>query len=114
MQSVVGLYLYDAYGAEYVVDPLLYSLSGSDLILNDWLPGYRPRKGIKIRIISGYGFAEDVPEMIKEGILEYAYHAYENRMGESTDARYEVQAKGGAGLPQGVYDKWKPYQIVMV
>lgn len=114
VQSIVAVYVYDVYGVEYQIDPAMYTLLRSDLVLNDWLTDYRPRFGIKIRLISGYGDPEDVPVSIKEGILEYAYFSYEHREGEATDAHYEVQAKGSAGLPQGVYDKWKTYQLAMV
>lgn len=114
VQSVLGVFTYDIYGVETIIDESLYNLMANQLIMNDWFTSYRPLLGIKIRIVSGYGDPADVPEILKEGILEYAYHLYEHRMGEPAAADFEVQAKGGAGLPQGVYDKWKPYQLIMV
>lgn len=114
VQSIVGVWIYDVYGVEYPIDPAMYVLNRSDLVLNDWLVDYRPRFGIKIRILSGYGDPEDVPVSIKEGILEYAYFSYEHREGESTDARYEVQVRGVGNMPQGVQNKWRPYILAMV
>lgn len=114
VNEIIGIYTYGSYGAETVFDPFLFSLSQTDVVLVDWPRNYRSRRGIKIRIVSGYGGPEDVPAPIKAGILEYAYFMYEHRAGEGPDAKFVVQTQGGAGLPQGVHDLWKPYQIMMV
>jgi uncharacterized phiE125 gp8 family phage protein len=112
VQEIVSITLYDSYNVSSVLDTEIYSLHGTDVVLADWLTSYRTRRGIKIRIISGYGDPEDVPSSIKEGILAYAVHLYENRMGEAAAAKYEVQASGG--IPPSVADLWRPYQIKLV
>ncbi len=59
--------------------------------------------------ISGYGDgAEDVPDLIVEGIYRYATVLYDNRSGAS-DQKYESQAS--VTLPQGIVDCWRPYQV---
>jgi uncharacterized phiE125 gp8 family phage protein len=58
---------------------------------------------------SGYGDKPaDVPDGIKEGILEYAMVLYENR-GGGRDQKYAAMA--AQGIPDGVRDLWRPYQI---
>ncbi len=57
------------------------------------------------------GFGDDptsVPDTLIEGILEYATTLYEARAGER-EAKY--MAGAGHGLPEGVRDLWRPYQI---
>jgi uncharacterized phiE125 gp8 family phage protein len=117
IQSITGIFMYDGLSSSptvyETVDTAIYSLIGDDVVVQDWLPTYRTRRGIRIRVVAGYGDdPEDVPASIREGILEYAAWMYEHRIGE-TDAKYEVQAKTGA-IPEGVRSKWLRYQKKMV
>lgn len=116
VQSVVSVEMFDPYGESTTLDPSLYTLSGALLTYGivGWVAGYRITHGIKIRIVSGYGAAEDVPEALRQGTLEYAAYLYENRLGEPPDVKYAAtitSAGSSGGLPPGVYDKWSPYQI---
>jgi len=59
--------------------------------------------------VSGYGdTADDVPDQIREGILQYATVLYEDRAG-AREAKY--QASAGRTLPAGVVDLWRPFQV---
>lgn len=111
VQEIVGLYFYDDDNVESEIDASYYSLVGSTLTLS-WFPGYQRRyRGTKVRIISGYGDdPEDVPEALKEGILELATVFWEKRLGEGTDPKFVTQTQTG-GLPSGVFDKWNKYQV---
>jgi hypothetical protein len=84
----------------------------------DWLPYFRPKKGIKITLKVGYGEApESVPGPLRTGILEYATMLYEHRMGEPYEAEYAgaaTTAEVAGVIPPTVYDLWRPYQIIMV
>jgi uncharacterized phiE125 gp8 family phage protein len=59
--------------------------------------------------ISGFGdTGDDVPDQIREGILQYATVLYEGRTGDR-EAKY--QASAGRTLPAGVVDLWRPFQV---
>lgn len=59
--------------------------------------------------VSGYGDDEDdVPDTVKEGILEYATVLYCDRLG-ARPAKYAADA--GGGLPRGIRDIWRSEQI---
>jgi uncharacterized phiE125 gp8 family phage protein len=114
-QAVLSVTTYDDENTATVADSSGYYLVGKDLVFNDWLPYFRDRLGLKVRIRTGYGDdPEDVPELIRTGILEYAAHLWDNPGGEGPEVKYEVQAKSAAALPAGVIDKWREYQIPMV
>lgn len=116
VQSIEGLWTYDYYGVESEVDDTTYLLNDVELVLTALtlpISGYRPRRGIKVRIVSGYGDNEvDVPAAIRQGILEYAAWMYDHRGGES-EAKFVAQVSGGS-LPDGVRGKWKTFQLMMV
>jgi uncharacterized phiE125 gp8 family phage protein len=113
VQEVVSVTTYDDYNQATVADPSIYLLAADTLIFNEWLPYYRPSRGIKVLIKSGYGDdPEDVPALIREGILEYAVFLYENRLGEAPEVKYQAMARKN-GLPSGVADKWDPFVIRM-
>jgi hypothetical protein len=58
---------------------------------------------------SGYGAdPADVPAGIRDGILEYATVLYENRVG-GREQKYA--SMGAQGLPDGIRDLWRPFQI---
>lgn len=115
VQEITGIYVYDNGGVETTVDVGIYALGGTTIIFNTWPPYFRPRLGIRVQIISGYGDdPEDVPELIREGILEYAAFLYENRLGEAPASKYEAEAKASGLLPSGVADKWRQFRIEMV
>jgi uncharacterized phiE125 gp8 family phage protein len=114
VQEVVSVTTYDDYNQPTVADSdIYYLLSGNTLLFNSWLPYYRPSRGIKVLIKSGYGDdPEDVPALIREGILEYAVFLYENRLGEAPEAKYAAMAQKN-GIPSGVADKWDQFKIRM-
>jgi uncharacterized phiE125 gp8 family phage protein len=59
--------------------------------------------------VSGYGDAgTDVPDPIREGILQYATVLYEDRVG-SRETKYAASATGT--LPRGIRDIWRPFQV---
>ena len=58
--------------------------------------------------VSGYGDAADVPESVKEGILEYATQLYGDREGARVSKFLQTSGKG---VPTGVRDLWRSEQI---
>jgi uncharacterized phiE125 gp8 family phage protein len=61
-------------------------------------------------ISAGFGdMGDDVPEPIREGILEYATQLYEDRTG-AREPKYAAAA-GGSIVPRGIQDLWRPYQL---
>jgi uncharacterized phiE125 gp8 family phage protein len=79
-----------------------------------WPTGLRAMDSLVIEYTAGYGpAASDVPQDIKDGILEYAAFMYENREGQRS------QNEGGAiasnadkeFIPSGVRTKWRDYRI---
>lgn len=113
VQSIVEIATYpDLSNTPVIVPPSLYTLYGNALVFSDWL-WFRQRMGIRVRLVSGYGDPDDVPELLKVGILEYAVHLYENRLGEAPEVKYQAMVSTG-GLPAGVYDKWRSFRIEMV
>lgn len=86
LQSVTTVTTYDPddvatvmSSAEYLVDtasePGRVCLNDGD----DWPSDLRPRNGVIIRFVAGYGVAADVPQGIKQAILQTVGHLYENR-----------------------------------
>ena len=116
--EVVSIICYDNGNQPTVANDAIYTLAGRSIIFMDWLPYFRPVKGIKIILKVGYGpDPEDVPTALRSGILEYATMLYEHRMGEPYEAEYAgaASAAEAAGvIPPTVYDLWRPYQIIMV
>lgn len=87
-----------------VVDPAGYSLVLNAVMLTTPLAG-----AASVIFDSGYGDdADDVPDGIKEGILQYAMVLYENRSG-GREQKYASMA--AQGIPDGVRDVWRPFQI---
>lgn len=66
-------------------------------------------QAVSAEYTAGYGDSPDaVPEMIREGILEYAARLYESRTGEREEKH---AASAGRTLPPGVIDLWRPFQV---
>ena len=62
-----------------------------------------------VYVSAGFGAAAtDVPQPVREGILEYATTLYEDRTGAREQKH---QASAGRVIPAGVQDLWRPYQI---
>jgi uncharacterized phiE125 gp8 family phage protein len=86
------------------IDPTTYVVIGDTVVLQYAL--YNPAG---VDYVAGYGAAaDDVPALIREGILQYATTLYENRNG-GREEKYVSAA--GRTLPAGVIDCWRPYQI---
>jgi uncharacterized phiE125 gp8 family phage protein len=112
VQDVVGIYIYDYTGAEITIDSATYSTVRNAVVLTELPYNMRLLRGTRIRVISGFGDdPEDIPESLREGILSYASMLYENRLGEGQETRYAAQASRG-GVPQAVYDLWRPWMII--
>jgi uncharacterized phiE125 gp8 family phage protein len=90
--------------AGVAVDPASYSLDWNTITLTQSIAGRAT-----VEWISGYGDdPDDVPALIREGILQYATVLYEDRSG-AREAKY--QASADRTLPAGVVDTWRPFQI---
>lgn len=90
--------------AGVLVDPATYELIWNAVKLTAPLTG-----ATTVIYDSGYGDdPAEVPDGIKEGILEYAFILYENR-GGGREQKYAAMA--GQGIPDGVRDLWRPFQI---
>jgi uncharacterized phiE125 gp8 family phage protein len=87
-----------------VIDPAGYLLTRNLITLS--YPAYTP---MMVTWVSGYGdLPADVPDSVREGILEYATILYCDRMG----AREPKFAAGGdTKLPRGIADLWRGEQI---
>jgi uncharacterized phiE125 gp8 family phage protein len=84
LQSVTGVYVTDDEGTETTVDTGSYTIDtiGNRIFLNtgSTYPTYRKYAGFRVRYVTGYGDdVSDVPENIKQGILQIIGHLYENR-----------------------------------
>jgi uncharacterized phiE125 gp8 family phage protein len=99
VQSVI-----DVTSAGVAVDPATYTLEWNTIKLTAPLPG-----AASVEYVSGYGDdGADVPDPIREGILEYATVLYEQRTG-GRDQKYAGMRN--QGVPDGVLDLWRPFQI---
>jgi uncharacterized phiE125 gp8 family phage protein len=111
VQQVLGVFVYDDSSIETEVDSGIYTVMGNTILFATWPPYFRPYYGIRVQIVSGFGDEpEDVPADLTEGILEYATHMFEYRLGEGPETKYQAQASTG-GLPPTVYDKWNRWQV---
>jgi uncharacterized phiE125 gp8 family phage protein len=87
-----------------VVDPASYTLEWNVVKLTSPLAG-----AATVLYDSGYGDdPAEVPDGIKEGILEYATVLYEARSG-GREQKYA--SMGAQALPDGIRDLWRPFQI---
>lgn len=89
---------------EPVYDPATYVITRNLITLS--YPAYT---ATSVVWVSGYGdLPADVPDSVREGILEYATVLYCDRMG----AREPKYAAGGATrIPRGIEDLWRSEQI---
>ena len=77
-----------------------------------WPAGLRPIDSIVITYTAGYGNASDVPQDVKEAIIEWAAHMYENREGApAANAGGAVVLNRGAFIPSGVQAKLSAYRL---
>lgn len=68
-----------------------------------------PTAPVTVLWTSGFGpAATDVPEEIKEAVLEYATALYEDRRG---NREIKATSDTGPGVPTGVQDLLRPFQI---
>lgn len=87
-----------------LVDPAGYTLEWNAIKLSTPVAA-----GVTVVWDSGFGDTPaDVPDGVKEGILEYATVLYESRSG-GREMKYAAMA--AQGIPDGVRDLWRPYQI---
>lgn len=70
-----------------------------------WPSGLRPMDSIVITYTCGYGTANEVPQSIKEAIVELAAHWYENREGQP------APNAGGAILSLGANHAYWPVNV---
>jgi uncharacterized phiE125 gp8 family phage protein len=81
-----------------------YRLDWNTLVLTQPLTA-----AASVEYLSGFGDDPlDVPDGIKEGILQYATVLYGNRQGER-DNRY--QSSADKTIPVGIVDLWRPFQV---
>lgn len=101
VQSVTAV---SNFSGSTVIDPSGYLLTRNLITLA--YPAYTP---MMVVWVSGYGdLPADVPDSVREGILEYATILYCDRMG----AREPKFAAGGdTKLPRGIQDLWRGEQI---
>jgi uncharacterized phiE125 gp8 family phage protein len=86
------------------IDPATYKLEWNTVTLGAPIAG-----AATVEFTSGYGDAgSDVPDQIREGILQYATTLYEGRTGER---QTKFVATAERTLPAGVIDLWRPFQI---
>lgn len=97
VQSVVSVQ--DQSGAD-----LAYVWDGGSFIVLETVPS----SPVTAIWVSGYGDADDVPESVKEGILEYATQLYGDREGARVSKFLQTSGKG---VPVGVRDLWRSEQI---
>jgi hypothetical protein len=77
-----------------------------------WPTGLRPMDSILITYTAGYGSDVDVPQAIKEAIVEWAAHWYENREGQQApNVGGAVVLDHGSFIPANVRSKLNPYAI---
>jgi hypothetical protein len=81
-----------------------------------WPTGLRPVDSLTITYTCGYGpAATDVPTPLKEAIIEWAAHMYENREGQqAANAGGAVVLNRGAYMPSGVQAKILPFRQSLV
>jgi uncharacterized phiE125 gp8 family phage protein len=78
-----------------------------------WPVGLRPMDSLIITYTAGYGStAASVPQDIKDAIVEWAAHMYENREGQqAANAGGAVVLNRGAFIPAGVQSKLNAYKV---
>lgn len=79
-----------------------------------WPTGLRPMDSLYINYTAGYGDdADDVPQPLREAIIELAAHMYENREGQqAANAGGAVVLDRGTFIPAGVQTKAIDYKVV--
>jgi hypothetical protein len=87
-----------------VLDPAAYQVTGAVITMQSaaWTP-------MSVIWVSGYGDnPEDVPDNVREGILEYATVLYSDRPGQR-ETRFA--SSSATKLPPGIADLWRGEQI---
>jgi uncharacterized phiE125 gp8 family phage protein len=108
LQSVTAITVIDDEGAETVVSDTLYDVDASQnspgrVKLKSWCswPTHREFASFIIEFKAGYGdAATDVPETLKQGILQLVAHLYENR--------------GAEEIPKGIKAIFWPFMILRI
>jgi uncharacterized phiE125 gp8 family phage protein len=88
----------DIYDTDLVTEPARITRAYNE----DWPDVYDRTNGVIIRCVIGYGDANDIPQMIKIGMLLYITYMYEHRGDESVRP------------PRAIYDLWNDYRVNMV
>lgn len=108
LQSVTAITVIDEAGAETVVSDTLYDVDASEnspgrvrLKSGCVWPAHRNFASFIIEFKVGYGdAATDVPEALKQGILQLLSHLYDNR--------------GAEEIPKGIKALFWPYKILRI
>jgi len=113
IQSITKFSVFDSSNEEIIVDPASYSLVGDAILTKTLLPAHRPRLGICVRQVCGFGGSAATPKVLVEGMLELIAHWWTNPAGEPALVKYEIEARLGGDVPQQVASKWRTKRKVI-
>lgn len=104
VQSITSFKTYDPNNVATTFSDTAYRVAGDKIVLNDnydW-PIFATREfdSQEIVFVTGYGSADDVPQMLKQAIMELVTYKYENR----------GDAKAETSVPFGITAMLEPYK----
>lgn len=124
MQSVTFIKTYDTENAPSIFDTSDYFVdtptSPGRIALNEnssWPTGLRKFSAVEIEFISGYGsLASDVPEGIKQGMLQWIKLLFANKskLYESDESTPGLLEMNRIPIPPLVMMLWEPYRLIQL
>jgi uncharacterized phiE125 gp8 family phage protein len=123
LQSVTHIKSYDLSNVESTFDPSNYQIDGSStpgrVGLNDgqtWPTGLRRINALEVEFVAGFGDASNVPEPIKQGILQWIKLLFANKskLFESDESTSGLLELNRIPIPPAVMVLWEPYRMFKI
>ncbi len=123
LQSVVDIKSYDSANTVSTFDASKYLVDGVStpgrVGLNDgqtWPNALRAMNALEIKFVAGFGDASNVPETIKQGILQWVKLLFVNKskLYESDESTSGLLELNRVPIPPAVMVLWEPYRVFKI
>jgi uncharacterized phiE125 gp8 family phage protein len=100
IQSIDSIYTKNSANVATVVDADTYTLDDNEVLLNEghsWPTNLREHSAVGIEFVAGWENADEVPEPIKQGIIQHVAASYSNKV--------------CAEIPEGAKALYDPFRL---
>ncbi len=121
LQSITHIKSYDLANSAGTFDSVKYfvDVASARVALNDgqsWPTILRKINALEVEFVAGFGAASDVPETIKQGILQWIKLLFANKskLYESDESTPGLLESNRIPIPSAVRVLWEPYRLFKI